>query len=332
MADPADNTNGKEVSGLEKEKLEFEETEVKTTEEVSTTETPEVVEETFVEETEEVKQEIEEEVEDVDEINEEVDEGSDETETVEEFDETSAEEETEEPEEEHQSVSAIEDEDSTGTRIENSLNYSVTVDGVTKEFSVSLVGKLSALSELVNATYGEADNTWFDVDAYEDEKQVLFHDYWNNKHWRQSYKVKQDVYTLVGDRTEVFCTYLSKDEQAKFDKMKADFASIETELNSYKEKELHAAREAVINSEEYSVMSEFSEFTELKSHMDEYSVEELTNKADLIYAKFMKSNYSNFSSTNEPKKHSMVFMTSGSTTEEEKLPYGGLFKNFKGRK
>ena len=42
------------------------------------------------------------------------------------------------------------------------------------------------------------------------------------------------------------------------------------------------------------------------------------------YAKFMKSNYSA-----NNKKTGMVFMASGEKTEEEKLPYGGLFKNFR---
>ena len=325
-------TERRESGDMDNENLnvEFEETETEETEtkqvdveevEVEAAATTEEEEETPVVETESSKEEvIEETTETPDEVVEE------------EFEDDSEEEETddEEPEEDHQSVSTIEDEDSTGTRVENSLTYSVTINGVTKEFSVSLIDKLSALSELVNATYGEADNTYFDVDAYEEEKLVLFHDYWNNKHWRQSYKVKSDVYTLIGDRTEVFCTYLSKDEQAKFDRMKSDFASIESELNSYKEKELHEQREAVLASEDYSLMNDYAEFNELKSNMDNYSIEDLTKEADLIYAKFMKA--ATFAAKEQPRKHSVVFMTSGQNKQEEKLPYGGLFKNFKGRK
>ena len=79
-------------------------------------------------------------------------------------------------------------------------------------------------------------------------------------------------------------------------------------------------------------MAEFADFKNLKEHMDDYSVEELTNKADLVYAKYMKSNYSTFAAKEQPQKRSMVFMTSGENAEEERLPYGGLFKNFKGNK
>ena len=238
-----------------------------------------------------------------------------------------------ESDDEHQSTSAIEDEDSTGTRVENSLEYSVTVNGVTKNFSVSLRDKINAVATLVNDTYSDLDNAWYDVDVYEDDgKYCVMHDWWNDKHFKQEYTVKKDVYSLKGDRVKVTMQFLTDDQIAQLDKMKSDFAVIESELNSYKSKELHSAREAVLSSEDYSMMADFEEFKDLKEHMDDYSIDELTNKADLVYAKFMKSNYSNFSASNGTKKHSVVFMTSGDNKEEERLPYGGLFKNFKGNK
>ena len=323
-----------------KDNLEFEETEVKATEEEATTETPEVVEEesaeveTMAEENEETEEEdVKNEVEQDEDVEDEdgEDEESDDTE---EFEETTADDTAETSEEDHQSVSAIEDEDSTGTRVENSLNYSVTVDGVTKEFAVSLRDKINAVAILVNDTYAESDNAWYDVDVYEDDgKYCVMHDWWNDRHFKQEYSVKKDVYSLKGDRVVVRMQFLTDDEIAKLEKMKADFAAIETELNSYKEAEVHSQREAVLSSEDYSVMAEFAEFKELKDHMDDYSVEDLTKEADLLYAKFMKSNYSNFSATNKPeKKRSMVFMTTGEKSQEEKLPYGGLFKNFNKKK
>ena len=255
-----------------------------------------------------------------------------EPEAVEDFgDDDPEDDESEESEDDdHQSTSAIEDEDSTGTKVENSLNYSVVVNGVTKEFAVSLADKINAVTTLVNDTYADSDNCWYYCDVYEDDgKYCVMHDFWSDRHFRQEFSVKKDVYSLKGDRVQVFAQYLTADEIAKLDKMKSDFTAIESELNEYKSKELHSAREAVLASEEYSVLADFEEFKELNSHMDEYSVEDLTNKADLIYAKFMKSN---FSSNDSKKKSKMVFMTSGDNKEEKKLPYGGLFKNFKNNK
>lgn len=312
-----DNENVKvEFEDAETEEVKVEETETKEVEVEATEEESPVIE------TEASEEEV-------------TDEAADETpevvnESVNEFaDDDPAEETTED---EHQSTSAIEDEDSTGTRVENSLTYSVTIDGVTKDFAISLADKINAITTLVNDTYSESDNTWYYCDVFEDDgRYCVMHDFWGDRHYRQEYSVKKDVYSLKGDRVQVYAQYLTADEIAKLDKMKSDFSSIESELNSYKEKELHSQRESVLASEDYSVMADFADFKDLKEHMDEYTVDELTNKADLIYAKFMKSNYSTFSAKPE-KKRSMVFMTSGSNNEEERLPYGGLFKNFKSKK
>ena len=332
-----DNENVKvEFEDTETEEIKVEETEIEEVEVEATEEENPVVE------TEASKEEVTDEAAETPEVvddfadddpvdtdqDDNQDDGSDDNQ-----DDSSTDENTDSNEEEHQSVSAIEDEDSTGTRVENSLNYSVTINGVRKDFAVSLADKINAVTTLVNDTYAESDNCWYYCDVYEDDgKFCVMHDFWSDRHFRQEYSVKKDVYSLKGDRVQVYAQYLTSDEIAKLEKMKADFSSIQSELNSYKAKELHSAREAVLASEDYSVMADFEEFKDLKSHMDEYSVEELTNKADLVYAKFMKSNYSTFASNEQLKKRSMVFMASSENTEEERLPYGGLFKNFKSKK
>lgn len=326
---------------VEFNETETEETEVKTeVEEVEVEATEE--EDTPVVETEASKEEVTDEA-----TPETPDEVVDNTEVVEEFDgddqagddsgdDSGDDTDDEESEEEHQSVSAIEDEDSTEARINNSLNYSVTINGVTKEFAVSLKDKINAVAILVNDTYSESDNAFYDVDVYEEPtKYCVMHDWWNDRHFKQEYTVKKDVYSLKGDRIKVTMQFLTDDQIAQLDKMKSDFAAIESELNSYKEKELHSQREAILASEDYSVMADFEEFNNLKSNMDNYSVDDLAKEADLVYAKYMKSNYSNFAAASKDQqkpKHNVVFMTSGENKEEERLPYGGLFKNFKGKK
>ena len=155
------------------------------------------------------------------------------------------------------------------------------------------------------------------------------HDFWDDRHFKQEYTVKKDIYSLKGDRVQVYTQYLTQDEISKLDKMKADYSAIESELNTYKSKELHSQREAILSSDDYSVMKDFAEFNELKSHMDEYSVEDLSKEADLLYAKFMKSNHGTFSANDTSKK--VVFMNVGDSKPEERQPYGGLFKNFKSK-
>ena len=220
------------------------------------------------------------------------------------------------------------------TRQNNALEYAVTFNGVTKSNYATLNEQLEALFMLVNDTYGEADNEWYSVDADPDKKIVYMHG-WNN-HYRQNYKVKSDVFTLVGDRVQVFATWLTSDEKKELENLKSNYSAIETELNEYKENELHAQREAVFASEDYSVLTDDADFKALKEAMDDYSPEELSEKADLIYAKFMKSNYSKFSAKPTETKHTTVVMSSGDNADDKKRkPYGGIFENYfknKGKK
>ena len=305
-----------EADEVDTEKVEMGEAEVETTEE-----------ETPVIETEASEDEADEKVTDTPEVVDDFADGDEPTDD--EGGDEPADEPTDEPVEptdDHQSTSAIEDEDSTGptTKIVN------IVVGE-KTFELSLDDVNYSINCLVNDMYSEADNTYYMTVVYPESKHIIMIDAWNSSRaFKQSYKDRKGVYSLVGERIPVKSMWVTADEEAELDKMRSNYSVIESELADYKDKELHSAREAVLASEDYSVMADFDEFKELKANMDNYFVDELTNKADLIYAKFMKSNYSNFAA-NTPKKRPVVFMTSGSNGEEEKLPYGGLFKNFKNK-
>ena len=205
----------------------------------------------------------------------------------------------------------------------NELTYTVVIDDVEKTFAVSLVDKLNALSQLVNNTYSESDNTYYDVDAYDDEKYVIMHDYWNNKHFRQSYSVKKDVYSLKGDRVEVFAQYLTADQIAKLDSMKADYASITEKLVKY---EAEAEKMQILNSDEYSQIVETAEFAELKTvekHFD-MSVEEVRKAADDLLLAFAKNNKLEFNAQQDKKTVGIKMF--GQKSSKKTGRYGSLFK------
>lgn len=103
------------------------------------------------------------------------------------------------------------DDDDTAGSKKYSVELTINTDNEKKTFS-TLIEKLDALSELVNATYGEVDNDWYAVDADEEKKVVEMHQWFGGKHYRQSYSVKKDVYSLVGDRVETYAKYLTEDE------------------------------------------------------------------------------------------------------------------------
>lgn len=171
----------------------------------------------------------------------------------------------------------------------NELTYTVEIDGEVKTFSVSLIDKLNALSTLVNNTYSETDDAWYDVDAYDEEKYVIMHDYWRNKHYRQSYAVKKDVYSLKGDRVEVFARYLTNDEISKLESMKTDYAVISEKLDKY---EKEPEKVAILESEDYANIVDVEEFVELKKQENHFdlSVQEVTDKANEILLNYAKHN------------------------------------------
>lgn len=203
----------------------------------------------------------------------------------------------------------------------NELTYTVVIDDVKKTFAVSLVDKLNALSQLVNNTYSESDNTYYDVDAYDDEKYVIMHDYWNNKHFRQSYSVKKDVYSLKGDRVEVFAQYLTADQIAKLDSMKADYASITEKLAKY---ESEPEKMEILNSDDYVNIADTAEFVELKKEENHFdmSVEELKAEADRQLLEYAKGNKIEFS---EDKKKTVGMKQFGQKKSGKTGRYGRLF-------
>lgn len=262
------------VEEMSEEVTEESTEEVTVTEEVSeetTEETPEVVVTESVEETVEISEEF---VEDGTETATEEVESEDVSETV-----TVVEEVTVKPE-----------------------KYSILMsDGTTKEFELTLDDITYAIFDLVNAMYGEIDNTYYYVSVYE-SGYVIMHDYWNGRAYKQSYSREGDAFSLVGDRVEVFANWLTSEEEASLDEMRTNYSSISAELNSYKEAEAIADKMTVFEDEAYSSYLETDEFKSLmeRETVKKFSKEELAEKADAALGKIVKATKT--FSVNEEKK------------------------------
>lgn len=229
-----------------------------------------------------------------------------------------------EQDEEVQDESDVEENESDTEEKEGEQNFatvSINLNGEVKEFSVSLQDKISALYELVNNTYADEDGVWYDVTVYDDDKYVVMIDYWTGKGYKQSYKVKKDVYTLVGDRVEVFATWLTQDEINKLDRMKADYSAMEEKLSHYEEE---PQKLEILKSDDYSLISDNEEFVALCKQENHFnmSIDELTAKADAIL-------------TDAAKKHTFSVNSDGrqqTTTRplppanKKKKRFGSLFE------
>lgn len=254
-----DNTNLNET---------FEETPVveevtETTEEMSATETTEettVVEESF-EETENT-----EETPDVD------DEESEEV-TVEESEETSE-------------VVEVEELESTE---ENTETFAEAPTSMIRTYEISLEDIRSALYGLLSLQE-EADQDYYWIEAtYSD--YFIYQSYRSGSYYKQAYSVNGDEVAFEGNRTEVFCEFLTAEEKSELDTMRSNYSSILNELNVFKAEELYADKMTVFNDANYQQFLETEEFKSLmsKETINKYSKEELQDKAEITFAKLVKA-------------------------------------------
>ena len=258
-----------------------------------------VVEETFEETTEEV---VVEEVETTEETH------SEEETTVE---ETSASEED-------------------GDEAQDDFSETEVVEKFTKNFAIELShGDIQyALYNLI-AQYDEEDNDWYYVrDVY--DNYFYMQGWCNNKIYKIGYAVDGENVSLEGDRQEMFELIVSESEKMALEKMREDYAALESKYNelqafkdNYDASVLKADKEAVINSAEYAEIADSDEFKALVSEIDNYSVDEIKVKADLLYAAAMKKKF-NFE-VSAPEKKPSVGINFNAKPDKKKQAYAGLF-------
>ena len=204
----------------------------------------------------------------------------------------------------------------------NSIECSYEVDGETKKFAVSLQEKIYAIQDLVNATYAEADNTYYGVSVYED--YVVMCDYWSGRYYKQSYTSENDNYSLTGDRVEVYAEFVTSDEQKELESMRSNYATLKEFKETAEKNELHAKREEILNSEKYEAVSETDAFKELVKNMDNYSLEELEKEAKIIFAdNFNMETFAVHAEKAQKKSTVKVFANVNKSKKDSR--YGNLF-------
>lgn len=209
---------------------------------------------------------------------------------------------------------------------ENTVEYSFIKNGKIKKFAVSLQDKIYAIQDLVNATYAETDNTYYGVTVYDD--YVIMCDWWSGRYYKQTYDSKDDNYSLIGDRVEVYVEFVTADEQKEIESMRSSYAELKAFKENVEKNELHSKKESLLANKKYSVLSDNEEFTELKKNMNNYSLDDLETKAKVIFADYVSS-VGNFSlnSSNENKSHSMQLFGDPNTRRNSRSGrYGDIFK------
>lgn len=202
--------------------------------------------------------------------------------------------------------------------------YSIELGEKSYTFESSLDEVIYALETLVNNTYSESDNAYYGVKVY--DKYVVMVDYWTGKAYKQSYKVRSDVYSLTGDRVEVYSRYLTREEENALDEMRSKFSEMESKLGEYQEKEENILKDNLIKSNDYSLIKESDEFKSIVENLKDYSLDELTKKCDELLLKHAKRNTFSFSENKTEKRRNI---RTGAQKEETYSPYGTLFQEYK---
>ncbi len=143
-----------------------------------------------------------------------------------------------------------------------------------------------ALYVMLDAVSDE-DNEWYFVEAVYDD-HFVYTNWFGDKVFGQMYKVDGDNVTFDGDRYVLYRELLTQEEKDNLEAMRSNYAIIEKELNSYKEKELMSLRNQIISDEAYASFAEEPEFMEINEKISSYSPDELRTACDLAFAKCVK--------------------------------------------
>lgn len=210
------------------------------------------------------------------------------------------------------------------TETEEVEETGVKFELIEKSFQLSHDDIRTGLYALIR-TYEELDNTYYGIIEVFDTYFIMCDWYSMNKYYGQKYVVENDTVAFDGERYELFAEFLTVTEKAELDSMRSNYSSIQTELNSYKEAELNAQREAVFADEAYAEFIADAKFVEIKENMKAYSVEELREKCDLAFAACVKAK-GNFALNHEEEKPKASPMFAFARTETKSSFLDGLLK------
>lgn len=170
--------------------------------------------------------------------------------------------------------------------VENFAKNEVTYSVKGNTFSVELDEIYCALSRLVQETYAD-DEAYYSLDIYPEDHELIMHTWGCRKGYKQKYSVDEnDMFSLVGDRVEVESVWLTADEKASIDNMKANYSEISEKLKKYEDE---PKKVEILNSDAYSAISEDAEFKKLCSDHFDLSIEDVSKKADEILLANAKS-------------------------------------------
>lgn len=208
---------------------------------------------------------------------------------------------------------------------------SQTFEKIVRTYEISHEDTRYALYNLL-APYEESDNDYYYISNVFDS-YFVYEGWCTDKIYRQNYTKDGDNVAFDGERIELFRELLTASEKAELESMRSNYAALKEFKETAEKNELREQKEAIINTDNYSVLTEKdsegnyvnADFAELVKTMDNYSVEDFETKVKVMHSDYMSA-HANFSSVDTKKNtNSVKILTNMNKKSKPKKNYGNLF-------
>lgn len=222
-----------------------------------------------------------------------------------------------------------EDADNTDDNAEDNADDDEKDDGgkdtYAKTFELSHEDVRSALYQLLAPIEETLNEYYWIMSVYDD---YFIYESCCGNYYRQAYTKENDTIAFDGERQEVFAEFVTADEKAELEDMRANYSSISEKLAKYEEAEEIADKMTVFDDQAYSKYLETNEFKKLMDveNVKQFTKDELVEKADAALGKVVKTTKTFSMDVDEPKKDAKPSFFAFARTESDTSFLDGLLK------
>ena len=195
-----------------------------------------------------------------------------------------------------------------------------------KVFELSHEDIRCAIYELLRPIEEAANDYYWIVEVF--DNKFIYQSYVDGKYYKQGYSTDGDNVAFSGDRVEVYSEFITAEEKAELDEMRANYSSISEKLSKYEEAEEVAEKMTVFEDAAYENYLETKEFKDLMDveNVKKFTKEELAEKADAALGKVVKATKTFSMSTETEKKSEKPAFFAFAKIEQNSSFLDGLLK------
>lgn len=198
-------------------------------------------------------------------------------------------------------------------------------DTYSKTFELSHEDVRSALYQLLAPIEETLNEYYWIMSVYDD---YFIYESCCGNYYKQAYTKENDTIAFDGERQEVFAEFVTADEKAELENMRANYSSISEKLARYEEAEEIADKMTVFEDQAYSKYLETDEFKKLMDveNVKKFTKDELVEKADAALGKVVKTTKTFSMDVEESHKETKPSFLAFARTEHESSFLDGLLK------